>query len=119
MIRRPGSREREILWIGSSFTDFHAFSLAVRKESGYQLHRVQNDLLPEDWKALAGLGIGVCERRLRDSSGISRVMYVAKFDEKIYVLQCFQKKNQRTSSADKEITRARYTSVQQHHRSQR
>jgi phage-related protein len=30
-------------------------------------------------------------------SGIYRVMYVAKFEEAIYVLHCFQKKTQLTS----------------------
>jgi phage-related protein len=38
-------------------------------------------------------------------------MYVAKFDEAIYVLHCFQKKTEATTRHDKEIVEARYRSV--------
>ena len=39
----------------------------------------------------------------QEPSGIYRVMYVAKFEEAIYVLHCFQKKTQATSKQDKDI----------------
>ena len=38
-------------------------------------------------------------------------MYVAKFEEAIYVLHCFQKKTQTTSKQDKAIAEARYRAV--------
>jgi len=38
-------------------------------------------------------------------------MYVAKFEEAIYVLHCFQKKTQVTSKQDTAIARARYGAV--------
>jgi phage-related protein len=38
-------------------------------------------------------------------------MYVAKFEEAIYVLHCFQKKTQATSKQDKAIAAARYRAV--------
>ena len=38
-------------------------------------------------------------------------MYVAKFEEAIYVLHCFQKKAQVTSKQDKAIAEARYRVV--------
>jgi len=38
-------------------------------------------------------------------------MYVAKFEEAIYVLHCFQKKTQKTSKQDKAIAAARYPVV--------
>jgi phage-related protein len=38
-------------------------------------------------------------------------MYVAKFEEAIYVLHCFQKKTQVTSERDKAIAAARYRDV--------
>ena len=37
--------------------------------------------------------------------------YVAKFEEAIYVLHCFQKKTQATSKKDKTIAEARYRAV--------
>jgi len=47
----------------------------------------------------------------RPADGIYRVMYVAKFEEAIYVLHCFQKKTQVTSRPDKVIAAARYRAV--------
>jgi phage-related protein len=38
-------------------------------------------------------------------------MYVAKFEEAIYVLHCFQKKTQATSKQDNEIAASRYRAV--------
>ena len=38
-------------------------------------------------------------------------MYVAKFEEAVYVLHCFQKKTQATSKQHKDIAAARYRAV--------
>ena len=38
-------------------------------------------------------------------------MYVAKFEEAIYVLHCFQKKTQATGKQDKHVAEARYRAV--------
>ncbi len=38
-------------------------------------------------------------------------MYVAKFEEAIYVLHCFQKKTQVTNKQDRAIAAARYHAV--------
>ncbi len=38
-------------------------------------------------------------------------MYVAKFDEAIYILHCFQKKTQAISKQDKAIAAVRYRAV--------
>ena len=46
------------------------------------------------------VGAGVKEFRIRETDGAFRVMYVAKFADAIYVLHCFQKKTQKTSSDD-------------------
>lgn len=57
------------------------------------------------------MGAGTKEIRIKDASGIYRVMYVAKFEEAIYVLHCFQKKTRGTSKQDKAIAGARYRAV--------
>ena len=38
-------------------------------------------------------------------------MYIAKFEEAIYVLHCFQKKTQTTGKQDQAIAAARYRAV--------
>ncbi|MHB1215283.1 MAG: type II toxin-antitoxin system RelE/ParE family toxin [Thiobacillus sp.] len=40
-----------------------------------------------------------------------RVTYVAKFEEAIYVLHCFQKKTQVANKQNKAIAEARYRAV--------
>jgi phage-related protein len=57
------------------------------------------------------VGAGTREIRVKDASGVYRVVYVAKFEEAIFVLHCFQKKTQATSKQDKAIAGARYRAV--------
>jgi phage-related protein len=54
------------------------------------------------------VGRGVREIRIRDTAGAFRVLYVAKFDDAVYVLHCFQKKTQKTSKADLNLAAQRY-----------
>lgn len=54
------------------------------------------------------VGRGVREIRIRDTAGAFRVLYVAKFDDAVYVLHCFQKKTQNTSKADLTLVTQRY-----------
>jgi phage-related protein len=75
------------------------------------LGKVQAGLDPTDWKPFDDVGAGAKEIRLKDASGVYRVMYVAKFEEAVYVLHCFQKKTQATSKQDKAIAEARYRAV--------
>lgn len=57
---------------------------------------------------MASIGAGVQEIRIREDSGTFRVLYVAKFEDAIFVLHCFQKKSQATSKRDVEIGASRY-----------
>jgi phage-related protein len=100
--------EKEIRWVGSSLDDLLAFPKAPRKEAGFQLGKVQAGLDPTDWKPFDEVGAGTREIRIGDAKGIFRVMYVAKFEEAVYVLHCFQKKTQATSKQDRDIAAARY-----------
>ncbi|MGO4881163.1 MAG: type II toxin-antitoxin system RelE/ParE family toxin [Bryobacteraceae bacterium] len=103
--------EKQIRWVGSAYDDLLRFPKEARKEAGFQLGKVQAGLEPSDWKPFDEVGAGTREIRIRDVSGIYRVMYVARFEEAIYVLHCFQKKTQATSKRDKAIAAARYRAV--------
>ena len=87
------------------------FPTDARKEAGFQLGKVQAGLELAGWKPFDEVGAGTREIRIREASGIYRVMYVAKFEEAIYVLHCFQKKTQVTSKQDRAISAARYRAV--------
>ncbi len=95
----------------SAYDDLLAFPKDARKEAGFQLGKVQAGLDPADWKPFDEIGAGTREIRIRETRGIYRVMYVAKFEEAIYVLHCFQKKTRVTSKQDKAIAAARYRAV--------
>jgi phage-related protein len=103
--------EKELRWVGSCFDDLLEFPQEARRRAGFELGKVQAGVDPEDWKPFDSVGAGTREIRIRDGTGIYRVMYVAKFAEAIYVLHCFQKKTQATSRRDKDIAEARYRAV--------
>ncbi len=104
-------KEKAIYWVGTSYKDLLAFPDEAKRDVGYQLHRVQNGLDPENWKPFQTVGHGVKEIRITTNKNAFRVMYVAKFAENIYILHALQKKTQKTSSKDIEIAKARYNAV--------
>jgi len=107
------NNDKEIRWLGSSYDDLLKFPDVPRREAGFQLGRVQAGLDPDNWKPFDDVGQGAREIRIRDATGIFRVMYVAKFEEAIYVLHCFQKKTEATAKQDKDIAEARYRAIVQ------
>ncbi len=57
------------------------------------------------------IGSGVTEVIVDMSDGWFRVMYVAKFEEAVYVLHAFQKKSNKTTQGDKDVAKRRYSAV--------
>jgi phage-related protein len=58
--------DKPIYWIGSSYKDLLNFPAEAKQDAGYQLHRIQNGLNPEDWKPFQAIGAGVKEIRISD-----------------------------------------------------
>lgn len=77
---------------GDSLDCLREFPRDARWQAGFQLDRVQRGLEPFDWKPMSTVGSGVREIRVRDDSGALRILYVAKFEDAVYVLHCFAKK---------------------------
>jgi len=98
-------------FVGRSREDLQAFPPAARYDAGRELFQVQLGGMPSSWKPMKSIGPGVSEIRIQDESGAYRVIYVAKFEEAIYVLHCFEKKSPKTSRADLELATARYKSL--------
>lgn len=90
---------KDIQFIGRSLESIRDFPDAAKREAGYQLDRVQHGLDPIDWKPMSSIGPGVREIRIKHE-GQYRVIYIAKFEEAIYVLHAFQKKTQKTNKQD-------------------
>ena len=94
--------------MGSSLEDLREFPDAARRTAGYQLRKLQRGEPPDDWRPFSEIGPGTNEFRIDGPDGWFRVMYVAKFEEAVYVLHSFQKKTRRTSKIDIVIAKARY-----------
>lgn len=66
---------------------------------------------PEDFKPMPSIGSGVRKIRIKEESGIFRVLYVAKLEDAIYVLHCLQKKTQKTAKSDIDLGSRRYAEI--------
>lgn len=71
---------------------------------------VQAGLDPLDWKPIEIVGPGTKEVRIQVETGY-RVLYVAKFNEAVYVLHAFVKKTQKTSKKDIDLAAGRYKAL--------
>ena len=107
--------EKPLNWIGSSLKDLTAFPDDAKRVAGYQLYRIQQGLNPENRKPFKSVGTGVKEIRISENKGVFRVMYVAKFEDAVYILHAFQKKTRKTAKKDIDIAKARYAQVQGMH----
>jgi phage-related protein len=92
--------------VGDSQKIVRAFPKPAKVDIGTELMRLRAGEDPIDWRPMPTVGAGVSEIRVQHN-GQWRLMYVAKFDEGIYVLHAFRKTTQRTSPADIEVTRNR------------
>jgi len=99
---------KEVEFLGDSLKVIRGFPKDARQNAGRQLAKVQNGNLPDDYKPMPDVGKGVEEIRIRDESGIFRVMYTARLADAVYVLHAFQKKTLQTSKQDMEIARQRF-----------
>ena len=95
-------------WRGSALDDLRAFPDDAKRSAGYQLRKVQQGDQPDVFKSMAEIGSGVYEIIVDIASGWFRVMYVAKFEESVYVLHAFRKKTNKTAQGDKDIAKRRY-----------
>jgi len=100
-----------LYWCGSSLNDLRAFPKTAKVSLGRDIDRLERGVLPSNFKPLKNLGkgiTGVYEIRIRDDGNIYRVAYLAKIDDHIAILHCWQKKTQATAESDKKIIVRRY-----------
>lgn len=103
--------DKPIDWRGSSLDDLRDFPDEARKQAGYQLRKLQRGEQPDDWRPMSAVGPGVNEIRIDCADGWFRVIYVAKFEEAIYVLHGFQKDSRKTARHDIEVASVRYRAL--------
>src|SRR5688572_9451725 len=101
---------KPLSWTGSSRQDLRNFPKDLRQKAGQELRRVQLGEAPLDWKPMQGIGSGVREIRVHTRLE-HRVIYIARFEEAIYVLHAFEKRSRKTPRSDIETARRRLASV--------
>ena len=102
--------DKPLQWVGGSLAELRAFPADARRRAGYQLRRLQQGLLPDDWKPMGTVGAGVAELRVHTDTE-HRVVYVAKFEEAIYVLHAFEKRTRQTPQGAIALARKRLGAV--------
>lgn len=102
---------KTLRFIGSSLDDLRDFPAEARRQVGFELNAVQRGMMPSDFKPMPTVGAGVYEIRVH-VLGEWRVMYVARFEQSVYVLHAFQKKTQRTRKEDIELAARRYRELE-------
>ncbi len=105
-----------IEFLGTSLKTVREFPALAKRKAGYQLDRVQHGLDPTDWRPMKSVGHGVREIRIQHE-GQYRVIYMASFEENVYVLHAFQKKIQKTSRRDLDAAKRALKEVLERQRS--
>jgi phage-related protein len=108
---------KPVVWIASSYSDLKSFPSAAQRRLGHELYLVQIGTVPHDYKPMKPIGSAVYEIRAHVGTE-HRLIYLAKYQEAVYVLHAFQKKSQKTSKRDIETARKRLALVEQHRRQQ-
>ena len=102
---------KPVRFLGDSLKRLREFPEDAKQDAGYQLDKVQQGHQPDDFKPMPSIGKGVEEIRVRDDSGIYRIIYTARIADAVYVLHAFQKKTQATSKPDIDLAKERYTEL--------
>ena len=102
---------KKIQFLGDSLKSLREFPEDAKQDVGYQLDKVQRGEQPDDFKPMPSIGKGVEEIRVRDDSGIYRVIYTARLADAVYVLHAFQKKTQTTAKRDIALATKRYAEL--------
>ncbi len=95
MARYPGSDPTQVDWIGPSKRDLLGFPKPVIREIGQALSVAQYGGRHPSAKSLRGLGSGVIEIVENHRGATYRAVYTVRFEDRLYVLHCFQKKSRK------------------------
>ena len=97
---------KPLLWLGTSRNDVREFPEMARGKVGHELFLVQQGLTPSDWKPMTTVGPGVVELRIHTGEEF-RVIYLARFEEGIYVLHAFEKRSRQIRTVDINLAQKR------------
>ncbi|MDO8519838.1 MAG: type II toxin-antitoxin system RelE/ParE family toxin [Deltaproteobacteria bacterium] len=104
-------QEIALAWEGDSLEVMRSFPKGVREDLGAELRRLQEGNVPLKSRPMQSIGKRVYELKEQDERSWYRVIYLAKIEDLIYVLHCFEKKSKKTSRNDLSVAKTRLKQV--------
>jgi len=101
---------RKVVFEGNTLEIIRQLPVVIRHRAGYAIDQVQRNIEPENWKPFSSIGQGVREIRIQHGEQF-RIIYIAKFENKVHILHVFQKKTQKTRKVDIDIAKSRFKDV--------
>ncbi len=109
---------KEVIWWPPSLTDEikKDWPAEMKQQGGYQLFLVQQGKEPNNYRPMPSIGAGVKEIKLQDDDKSQyRLVYIAKFEEAVYVLHVITKKtSETTSTRDITLAKKRLSEITEH-----
>jgi phage-related protein len=108
------SQRASIAWEGDSLDVLKTWPRAVQRDIGLSLSKLQEgerSVIPT--RPMLSIGQGVFELKAADEAAWYRVIYLARIEDIIHVLDCFTKKSRKTEKNDLNRARARLSKVMQ------
>jgi phage-related protein len=108
------SARASIVWEGDSLEVLKTWPRDVQYDIGLSLLKLQQGKLPTlPSRPMQSIGQGVFELKAADESIWYRVVYLARIEDTIHVLDSFTKKSRKTEKRDLERARTRLSNVRQ------
>ena len=106
------SARASISWEGDSLDVLKTWPRDVQRDFGLSLRNLQEGERPTlATRAMQSVGQGVFELKAADEAAWYRVIYLARIEDTIYVLDSFTKKSRKTEKNDLNRSRARLSQV--------
>ena len=108
------SSRAAISWEGDSLEVLKAWPREIQRDFGLSLLKLQEGIRPTlAARPMKSIGQGVFELKAADEAAWYRVIYLARIEDTIYVLDSFTKKSRKTEKNDLNRAKARLSQVKQ------
>jgi phage-related protein len=108
------NRMASISWEGDSWKVLKSWPKPIQWDFGNSLREMQNGRLAKlQVRPMQSIGAGVFELKDADEKTWYRMVYLARIEDTIYVLDCFEKNTAKTERKDLHTAAARLSQVKQ------
>jgi phage-related protein len=106
------AQNAEISWEGTSYEVLKSWPKSIRVDFGNSLREMQNGRPARlDVRPMQSIGKGVFELKDSDDKTWYRLIYLARINDVIYVLDCFEKDTAKTEKKDLKRAKTQLSNV--------